>query len=176
MFPGLIEGRIVHYVLDSTDPVHKSAVGQHRPAIVVNSWPGLGRDDGYSNLLVFVDGSNDATQFIAHADSPGGQREIPRFMFWATSRVQSEGKAPRTWHMIERTDEKPAAPPAPKSVAEPAKPAPVFDLTPAPRSGAAPAISAEGATTSGTGVAPPVKEEAQAVERMEGEGGKNAEK
>src|SRR5260370_40405853 len=49
--PGLIEGRIVHYVLD-TGP-HK---GEHRPAMIVRVWMRISHT---IQLLVFVDGSND---------------------------------------------------------------------------------------------------------------------
>lgn len=54
---GLTEGRIVHYVLPDG-----SYAGEHRPAIVVKVWrqgDGTPPVDGYSNLVVFVDGAND---------------------------------------------------------------------------------------------------------------------
>jgi len=81
MLKGLSEGRIVHYVLSETDlpPSQARAIGRHRPAIVVNSWPNLGRDDGYSNLVVFLDGTNDMGTRIM---------EVPTTL-WATSRVMS---------------------------------------------------------------------------------------
>ena len=87
---GLTEGRIVHYVLP--DGPH---AGEHRPAIVVKVWrlnnaDGTQRppDNGYSNLIVFVDGTND------YLDYSGA--------VWATSVVYSEDPKPRTWHWIER--------------------------------------------------------------------------
>lgn len=88
---GLTEGRTVHYVL----PDGPNA-GEHRPAIVVKVWrleDAAGTkhppDNGYSNLVVFVDGTNDGVQF-------GG------CILWATSVVYSEEPIPRTWHWIER--------------------------------------------------------------------------
>ncbi|MBN3993884.1 MAG: hypothetical protein HWQ36_26220 [Nostoc sp. NMS2] len=81
-FPGLTEGRIVHYVL----PDGRSA-GQVRPAIVVRVWRDVSPDliaQGYSNLQVFTDGDN---------DYPGAGMTI-----WATSKVYSENHEPGTWH------------------------------------------------------------------------------
>lgn len=86
---GLTEGRIVHFVL--ADGPH---AGEHRPAIVVKVWrkgDGSPPDNGYSNLLVFLDGSNDA--------GPSGEA---RPLLWATSIEYSEEPRPRTWHWIER--------------------------------------------------------------------------
>lgn len=45
---GLVEGRIVHYVMPD---------GKHTPAIVVKVWDHTG-PNGTSNLQVFTDGSN----------------------------------------------------------------------------------------------------------------------
>jgi hypothetical protein len=89
MLKGLSEGRIVHYVLAEHDTARTSAVGAHRAAIVVNPWRDMNRDDGYSNLLVFCDGSNDG---------------VPDVVLWVTSRVMSEGKEPGTWHWPEREE------------------------------------------------------------------------
>lgn len=86
---GLTEGRIVHFVLP--DGPH---AGEHRPAIVVRVWrkgDGTPPDNGYSNLLVFLDGSNDA-----------GASGEARPLLWATSIEYSEDPKPRTWHWIER--------------------------------------------------------------------------
>jgi len=90
MLPGLTEGRIVHYVLAERDlpETHKRDAGTCVPAIVVNCWRSLNRDDGYSNLQVFVDGTNHG---------------VPSGMIWATSRTYSEGNEPGTWHWPERT-------------------------------------------------------------------------
>lgn len=77
---GLTEGRIVHYVLPSGP-----SAGQHRSAIVVKVWQASGVCDGYINLLVFTDGSNDGL------DCP----------LWATSKCYSEEALPDTWHWIE---------------------------------------------------------------------------
>ena len=106
MLPGLTEGRIVHYVLAEHDlsADHKYCAGRHRPAIVVNRWEGLGRNDGYSNLLVFLDGSNDDENYkFSEILGPGGKTErSPKFILWATSRTYSEGKEPGTWHWPEK--------------------------------------------------------------------------
>jgi hypothetical protein len=106
MLPGLSEGRIVHYVLKESDlsERHKYSAGRHRPAIVVNSWPGLNRDDGYSNLLVFLDGSNDE-ETVKYSEILGGNHPAEysaQFILWATSRSMSENMEPGTWHWPER--------------------------------------------------------------------------
>jgi hypothetical protein len=75
---GVIEGRIVHYVLP--EGPHE---GEHRPAIIVKVWTG-----GYVNLQVFYDGTNDGPVV-------SGQP-------WVTSVEHSEDPRPRTWHWIER--------------------------------------------------------------------------
>lgn len=83
-FPGLTEGRIVHYVL----PDGRSA-GQIRPAIVVRVWRDVSPDliaQGYSNLQVFIDGTNDYPN-AANSNA-----------IWATSKVYSEDKELGTWH------------------------------------------------------------------------------
>lgn len=77
MLQGLVEGRIVHYVLTA---------GKERPAIIVNAWDHLGRDDGYANLLVFLDGNNDLT---SEGDTP---------LAWFPSRTYSVHGEPGTWH------------------------------------------------------------------------------
>ena len=76
---GLIEGRIVHYVL----PAGRNT-GYHRPAIIVQVWDIW---SGKSNLRVFLDGDNDDPE---------------RDLIWATSIAYSEDKKPGTWHFIER--------------------------------------------------------------------------
>lgn len=78
---GLIEGRIVHYVLP---PPGRNA-GQHRGAMIVKVWDNL----GYVNLLVFQDGMNDGVEY---GSGPT----------WVTSVHYSETKEPRTWHWIEK--------------------------------------------------------------------------
>lgn len=110
MLNGVSEGRIVHYVLAKHDlsKEHEWSVGKHRPAIIVNSWPDLNRDDGYSNLLVFLDGSNDDENHELNMHAALGGREkngiirTPKFILWATSRSMSEGKEPGTWHWPEK--------------------------------------------------------------------------
>jgi hypothetical protein len=84
---GLTEGRIVHFVLP--DGPH---AGEHRPAIVVKVWrqgDGTPPANGYSNLLVFMDGTNDGDQFAG-------------CLSWQTSVVYSDQAARRTWHWIEK--------------------------------------------------------------------------
>lgn len=88
MLKGLGIGRIVHYVIRDGDLVDNRSTNQHRPAIIVNDWRGLDRDDGYSNLVVFVDGQND--QSLDRGDT-----------MWVTSRVYSNDKEPGTWHWPE---------------------------------------------------------------------------
>lgn len=83
---GLTEGRIVHYVLP--DGPH---AGEHRPAIVVKVWrqsDGTPPVNGYSNLMVFVDGTNDNPNYSGPV--------------WATSIEFSADPRPRTWHWIEK--------------------------------------------------------------------------
>lgn len=49
---GLTEGRIVHFVMPN---------GKHRPAIIVEAWRNVhGPPDHRVNLVVFLDGLNDA--------------------------------------------------------------------------------------------------------------------
>jgi hypothetical protein len=88
---GLIEGRIVHFVMPS---------GEHRPAIVVKVWrypdssgpePILkAPENGCCNLQVFTDGSNDGVDEVRHGH------------LWFTSCIYSENPEPGTWHWIER--------------------------------------------------------------------------
>jgi len=84
---GVTEGRIVHFVLKN---------GEHRPAIIVNSWPHISEyvASGKVNLTVFLDGSNDRnTGIVDTADGMLG---------WGTSVPYSEEKLPGTWHWIEK--------------------------------------------------------------------------
>lgn len=77
---GLTEGRIVHYVMSD---------GAHRPAIVVHV-DKFGGDKGIVNLQVFTDGPYDE-------DNEGnGTIWKPGVHF------DDQGKAPNTWHWIER--------------------------------------------------------------------------
>lgn len=87
---GLIEGRIVHYVLPAGN-----SKGEHRPAIIVKVWEAH-RAQGTVNLQVFTDGNNDV--------SPGGRESesYGKGIAWATSVHYDENKAPNTWHWIER--------------------------------------------------------------------------
>jgi len=79
----LIEGQIVHYVLED---------GQHRPAIVVQVWSpetAPSYPDGTVNLQVLLDGENDRGAIRA-----GEQRG----MAWQTSVHYSKDREPGTWH------------------------------------------------------------------------------
>lgn len=91
---GLIEGRIVHYVMPT---------GEHRPAIVTKVWS----DNGLSNLNVFTDYSNDL---------PYKEEEKQKFKncgvdleqvrhghIWKTSISYSEEPKTNTWHWIEKS-------------------------------------------------------------------------
>lgn len=72
---GLIEGRMVHYVMPN---------GEHRPAVVTRVW-----SEGCCNLTVFPDLTNDGQAYATG-------------LKWATSVGFSEEKSPNTWHWIER--------------------------------------------------------------------------
>jgi hypothetical protein len=82
---GLIEGRVVHYVI---------AEGQHRAALVVRVW---NKETGCSNLQVFVDGTNDSTFRVPASSQISG-------MMWKTS-VSYDDKTKKvgTWHYPEHT-------------------------------------------------------------------------
>lgn len=78
---GLTEGRIVHYVLPDGP-----FAGEHRPAIVVKVWD---KETGCCNLQVLTDGTNDGELYKSG-------------LYWATSRLYSEGHEGFTWHWPER--------------------------------------------------------------------------
>ena len=80
---GLTEGRIVHFV---------TAKGDHRPAIIVRVWrqgDGTPPVNGYSNLVVFMDGTNDGADYSSCIN-------------WQTSVEYSADPRARTWHWIEK--------------------------------------------------------------------------
>jgi hypothetical protein len=81
---GLIEGRIVHYVMPDGST--------HRPAMLVQVWNKEGEYAGMSNLQVFTDGTNDLRQGIQFGSCPA----------WIGSVYYSETKEPNTWHWPER--------------------------------------------------------------------------
>jgi hypothetical protein len=87
---GLIEGRIVHYILD-----REPNRGQHRAAMVTRV---LNPDTGAVNLAVFKDGTNDGAGAFSLA---GYFYAIP--LEWRTS-VLFDAKAltPGTWHWTEK--------------------------------------------------------------------------
>jgi hypothetical protein len=80
--PGLIEGRIVHYVM----PTDREVQLQHRPAVIVRIWD---HGQGTVNLQVFTDGDNDGVCAAGET-------------WWRTSIRYSEKMEPNTWHWIER--------------------------------------------------------------------------
>jgi len=79
---GLIEGRIVHYVLGE-GPME----GEHRPAIVVKVWY---PETGTCNLQVFCD-----------SDASGSANDKLPPVMWATSVSYDANHAPYTWHWPE---------------------------------------------------------------------------
>lgn len=93
---GLIEGRVVHYVLESG-----RSKGAHRPAIVVRDWK---QENELVQLQVFTDGSNDGFE-VTHLINAGGHEAIIKITqnsIWRTSVHYSEDKEPGTWHWIEK--------------------------------------------------------------------------
>ncbi len=85
---GLIEGRIVHYVLNEGPKQ-----GEHRPAIVVKVWrtaDGKTPENGCSQLLVFTDKTNDVLNAV----------------LYKTSVTFDESCTPGTWHPFEPEIEK----------------------------------------------------------------------
>jgi len=104
---GLIEGRIVHFVLENSI-FTENFTGKNqtienivcRPAIIVNAWEGK-LEAGMVNLQVFLDGSNDKISINIKAiakDEMGNP-----CMIWKTSVKYSETKEAGTWHWPERT-------------------------------------------------------------------------
>jgi hypothetical protein len=92
--PGLTEGRIVHFVMND---------GEHRPAIIVRVWKVSGACEGYVNLQVFTDGTNDRQPRTADAPNASDDLNdaIETGILWRTSICCSESKEPNTWHWIE---------------------------------------------------------------------------
>lgn len=92
---GLVEGRIVEYVLGEGDvpETYKYLVGAIRPAIVLGV---CGHTSGCSNLTVFMDWSNDGN-FMEY-EHQGVLQKSPMPCIWATSVSYSQGLEPRTWH------------------------------------------------------------------------------
>lgn len=84
--PGIIEGRMVHYVLPDGH-----SKGQHRAAVIVKTWGTLPKSA--VNLKVITDGFNDYP--------PDHVSTITGFL-WKTSVPYSENKEPGTWHWIEQ--------------------------------------------------------------------------
>ncbi len=90
---GLIEGRIVHYVMPN---------GQHRAAIVAKVWS----DSGTSNLQVITDSFND----LPHTPNEREQfenaglvvDEVRHGHIWKTSIQFSAEARPNTWHWVEK--------------------------------------------------------------------------
>lgn len=99
MLNGLQIGRIVHYVLGANDVSNPKFVGRHVAGIVVNACPKLGREDGYANLTIFPDWSNDGFE-----DFSKGAMPVAVGIAWKTSVSYSEDKEPGTWHWPEREE------------------------------------------------------------------------
>lgn len=95
---GLVEGRIVHFVLTTNLDKEKSVVC--RPAIIVNAWDGR-LEDGMVNLQVFLDGRNDEALFPKSQMADFLNIGMP-LTVWATSVKYSETKEVGTWHWPER--------------------------------------------------------------------------
>lgn len=91
---GLTEGRMVHFVTPS---------GTHRPAIIVRVWDVSGGCEGYVNLQVITDGSNDLNEWqINNIHDTEKIASIRAGLTWETSVCFDEnGQIPRTWHWIE---------------------------------------------------------------------------
>lgn len=101
---GLVEGRIVHFVLDSK--VDETIIGEVvcRPAIIVNAWGGK-LQDGMVNLQVFLDGTNDDTNIHKNMQPLklfGRGYAWGDLGLWCTSVPYSETKEVGTWHWPER--------------------------------------------------------------------------
>jgi len=90
---GLTEGRIVHYVMPN---------GEDRPAIVVRVWKVSGNCEGYINLQVFTDGSNDLNEFNIKFFGHGLEDDISNGILWRTSICYDDSRTPNTWHWIEK--------------------------------------------------------------------------
>lgn len=129
---GLVEGRIVHFVLDKTETINESSdsgtegkieIITCRPAIIVNAWGGK-LEDGMINLQVFLDGLNDYEfaeqkmfEIAMHAkglfkynptiENKNIHLTYPKesnmpLQLWYTSIKYSENKEVGTWHWPER--------------------------------------------------------------------------
>lgn len=93
---GLVEGRIVHFVLDNNIPKGVTC----RPAIIVNAWGGE-LEDGMINIVVFLDGSNDDAGLTTLFQLEY-KFSIQFPLMWKTSVKYSEAKEAGTWHWPER--------------------------------------------------------------------------
>jgi hypothetical protein len=91
---GLIEGRIVHFVMPD---------GKHSPAMIVRVW---NQETGMSNLQVFTDGSNSLPytpeEKVLFSNFGMDLNQVAHGHIWMTSRSYSEEPKPGTWHWIER--------------------------------------------------------------------------
>jgi len=73
--------------------------GDYRPAVVVKAWEDP-TCDGYANLQVFTDGSNDTLE-LPNDYNNDVKVAIADGMFWATSVCRDQDqKLPNTWHSI----------------------------------------------------------------------------
>jgi hypothetical protein len=97
---GVIEGRIVHFVLES---------GEHRAAVVVRAWGDGGGEIGMVNLQVILDGTNDLFESVGKEIPPGACRfnkpskeECEKGTAWRTSVHFSNEPLEGTWHWPEK--------------------------------------------------------------------------
>lgn len=97
---GVIEGRIVHFVLEN---------GEHRPAMIVNAWHDAGGTTGLVNLQVILDGTNDLFEATNKNIPPGACRfnrptreECEKGSMWRTSVHFSDSSLEGTWHWSEK--------------------------------------------------------------------------
>lgn len=89
---GLIEGRIVHYVMPN---------GEHRPAIVVRVWR-VRDSEGPEPITKAPENGCCQLQVFLDSDGEHDWNDGPNNILWGSSVLYSENQEPRTWHWIER--------------------------------------------------------------------------
>jgi hypothetical protein len=87
---GLIEGRMVHYMMPSN--------GEHRPAVIVKVWD---HGEGIVNLQVFTDCGNDFRE-VSGGGSTDFNDAVATGILWRTSIPYDKTMSLNTWHWIER--------------------------------------------------------------------------
>jgi hypothetical protein len=92
---GLIEGRIVHYVMPN---------GKHVPAVITAVW----NENGLVNLQAITDGSNSLPYSQPEKELFENfgidLEQVKHGHIWRTSRSYSEDPKADTWHWIERVE------------------------------------------------------------------------